>query len=327
MRPDVENAAAHAGNRIQRVSLQQSQLAQIERLRLGIVGLASSHVPAWIKYVMQPKSTADGPLLREHDVTALAYIESAYGDVPDWARVAELQADLDRVPVLSIGTAHQVAAILADHVDAVIIADRHHASHFEHAQPFVRLGIPLYIDKPLVSSVAEANSLFARGAARDIAVQSYSALRWDPKVVSAAHLRRGGATHVTVSGGADPASPYGGAAFYGVHTIEIGLAIAPGKVLSWQVLPQAERGVHSFRVVSAEGSIRHVTDIDVHLDPHRQQEPFTITSAGSTVQIPVAGDYLLPGFIRWLRTLAGAAPALSVEAMTLTVALTETLPR
>lgn len=294
-------------------------------LRLGIIGLASSHVPQWIRYVTQP-NVGDHPLLRDCTVTALGLMGSTYGDAIDRSRIHVLQHSLRHPPLASVGPPSLVALDMVGKVDAIIVADRHHASHYEHSLPFIRFGVPVFIDKPMVSTLDEAESLLTQTHSTG-AVQSYSAMRFDPRVIAVAVDRRGHPSHITVSGGADPASPYGGAAFYGVHTIEIGLAIAPGKVLSWQVLPQAERGVHSFRVVSAEGSIRHVTDIDVHLDPHRQQEPFTITSAGSTVQIPVAGDYLLPGFIRWLRTLAGAAPALSVEAMTLTVALTETLPR
>lgn len=294
-------------------------------LRLGIVGLASSHVPQWIRYATQSNAAGDHPLLRECSITALGLMESAHGDEIDRSRIQTLQHSLRHPPLISVGPPGLVALDLSGKVDAVMVADRHHASHHEHSLPFIRRGVPIFIDKPMASTSVEAEDLLTQ-AKSTAAVQSYSAMRFNPRVVAASTERRGHPSHITVTGGADPLSPYGGAAFYGVHSIEMGLALAPGQVVSWQARDASTPNTHALRVVSDEGGVHHVTDIDIELSADRQNEPFTITSGDRTIEVPVAGDYLLPSFLHWLRTLAGEASPVTADAMRSTVELIQMLP-
>ena len=70
---------------------------------------------------------------------------------------------------------------LIENVDAILLARDDAENHFEFAKPFLKAGIPIYIDKPLATTVA--------GAKKIINLQSYegqlfscSALRYAPEL-------------------------------------------------------------------------------------------------------------------------------------------------
>lgn len=50
---------------------------------------------------------------------------------------------------------------LAGEVDAVILARDDHENHYDMAKPFLEAGLPVFVDKPLAISVADAQKLFA----------------------------------------------------------------------------------------------------------------------------------------------------------------------
>ncbi len=62
-------------------------------------------------------------------------------------------------------------------VDGVLLARDDAETHLHFARPFLEVGLPVYIDKPMALSVAEAEALFALGA-RPGQLFSCSALRY-----------------------------------------------------------------------------------------------------------------------------------------------------
>lgn len=121
------------------------------------------------------------------------------------------------------------SAELIGSVDALIVTGRDGAQHREHAVPFLDAGIPVWVDKPLAASTADARAILDAAARSKTLVTSYSAVRWlaDSDVLAAAEV--GDLQAVTVTGPADPDSEYSGIFFYGIHVADLAQRLAPGE--------------------------------------------------------------------------------------------------
>ena len=95
-------------------------------------------------------------------------------------RAAEIAAARDTAPLTEAST-------LLGRVDAVIIATPT-VSHVETALPFVEAGTAVLVEKPLASSLAEADRLVEAAAARDILLATGHTERFNPAVAAALPL-------------------------------------------------------------------------------------------------------------------------------------------
>jgi predicted dehydrogenase len=118
-------------------------------------------------------------------------------------------------------------ADLVGRVDAVIVSTRDGARHREQAEPLLAAGIPVLVDKPLATTVDDADAILAAAARSGAPVYSASALRFTPQVAELARgaARAGELRALHVAGPADPDSPYSGLFFYGIHHVETALEL------------------------------------------------------------------------------------------------------
>jgi predicted dehydrogenase len=98
-------------------------------------------------------------------------------------RAAEIAATRDTAPLTDAST-------LLGRVDAVIIATPT-VSHVETALPFVEAGAAVLVEKPLASSLAEADRLVEAAAARGILLATGHTERFNPAVAAALPLVSG----------------------------------------------------------------------------------------------------------------------------------------
>lgn len=125
---------------------------------------------------------------------------------------------------------------LLGQVDAAIISTRDGAAHRAQAEPLLAAGMPVLVDKPLATSVADAQAIIAAAEAGGAPVVSCSALRFVPEISALTTPGRGPMRQLTIAGPADPDSEYSGLFFYGIHHVEAALEIlgnpvvAPGTV-------------------------------------------------------------------------------------------------
>ena len=98
-------------------------------------------------------------------------------------RAAEIAATCDTAPLTDAST-------LLGRVDAVIIATPT-VSHVETALPFVETGAAVLVEKPLASSLADADRLVEAAAARGILLATGHTERFNPAVVAALPLVSG----------------------------------------------------------------------------------------------------------------------------------------
>lgn len=114
-------------------------------------------------------------------------------------------------------------------VDALIATNRDGALHREHAVPFLEAGLPVWVDKPLAASTADARAILDASRRGGAPVTSYSAVRWVTDADTLAAAEVGELQTVTVTGPADPDSEYSGIFFYGIHAADLAQRLAPGE--------------------------------------------------------------------------------------------------
>lgn len=117
-------------------------------------------------------------------------------------------------------------AEMVGRVDAALICTRSGKGHRELARPFLEAGIPVFIDKPLAESVAEARDLVALAEDRGTFLFTSSPWRWSPAVsLLREDQKQLGNMHACIVAGPDIDGPY----FYAVHLVETALALfGPG---------------------------------------------------------------------------------------------------
>lgn len=269
-------------------------------MRIGLVGTDSSHAEAYLGILNRGQRHA------EARVTAL------WGS--DVARTRELARQF-AVPHAGTGPGD-----LADKVDAVIVGDRHGALHREHAMPYLVAGLPVFVDKPLACSVADAEAMLEAAAKSGAPLLSGSALRWQADTAVLESCMRGlqGPLEVAAFGTWYPDSPHGGAIFYGIHTVELALQLAGPKFEALEV-EAGERPVAQFR----SGDNRAILEF-------RPPDASGASAFGASVagpagrieqQIRLGDDYLAPVLEQIIAMFTGGMSPLSPEAMLASVVL------
>jgi predicted dehydrogenase len=120
-------------------------------------------------------------------------------------------------------------ADLVGEVDAVLVVDDFEggALHAKLATPFLKAGLPTFVDKPMTLTVSDAVGLFDLAERHGAPLMSSSALRFAPELaVMLADPARVGKLSSVVSVG--PGDWYN----YGVHAVEVAQAVA-GPGASW----------------------------------------------------------------------------------------------
>ncbi|MDP4205579.1 MAG: Gfo/Idh/MocA family oxidoreductase [Bacteroidota bacterium] len=107
-------------------------------------------------------------------------------------------------------------------IDALIVDHRHPKFHLEAATPFVKAGIPTFVDKPFCYRVSEGKEFLAMAREHGTPVTSYSTIAHSDSTFDiAAQIKTlGEVNNVVRCGPADINSPYGGIFFYGVHLVQ-----------------------------------------------------------------------------------------------------------
>ncbi|WP_163506384.1 Gfo/Idh/MocA family protein [Fodinicola acaciae] len=244
-------------------------------MNVGIVGTESSHVDHVVRYFNAEHRAGDARVVA----------------------VAEATRDV------GVSTVVDRADDLLGMVDAVIVADRDGRQHARQAIPFLRAGVPVFVDKPLAASVADAEAIVGAAQQSDTPVTSFSALRWHPRL----RELTGQPTAVVTTGPVDPASSYAGVFFYGIHPVELALILAPGPVSD----------VHVRRVSGAIVATATVGRVAVCVQMVEKVVPFhvllTTGTSVTAVELPLGPDYLHPGLDAFLDMVRTGKPPVSYE--------------
>ncbi len=172
-------------------------------MRIGIAGVDGSHAEDFLRHFNTEARFGD---LR---VTAL------WGGTT--ARSAELLA---LSPGLTIAGSLES---LVSGVDAVVVGDRHGGLHRPHALAAIAAGKPVFVDKPLANSLADATAIVEAAEHARVPLFSGSALRWqaETQALKARLAALSGPMRLFAYGTWYPDNEYGGAIYYAIHTVEL----------------------------------------------------------------------------------------------------------
>lgn len=181
-------------------------------MRIGIVGTENSHADHFVRH-FNTEERYPG-----HRIAALAGGRSERNT--ELARAGDISQIVDG-PGDLLGL-----------VDAAIVCSRDGGRHRAEATTLLDASLPVLVDKPLACDVPDAQAILDTARQRGVPVTSYSALRFAAETTGFAGRLRGKPELVTVRGPADQGSQYGGIFFYGIHIVEIALALLPGQSLT-----------------------------------------------------------------------------------------------
>ncbi|MDB5322328.1 MAG: hypothetical protein JWN40_3959 [Phycisphaerales bacterium] len=145
-------------------------------IRIGIIGLDTSHVPAFTKIFNDPKATGD-----------LAGFKVVVGfpggsqDIPSSRdRVAKFTSDMKAMGVEIVDSIPE----LLKKCDVVLLESVDGRPHLEQARPVIEAKKRLFIDKPLAGSLVDAIAIAELAKKNDVPWFSSSSLRFGPGVVA-----------------------------------------------------------------------------------------------------------------------------------------------
>lgn len=142
-----------------------------EDIRVGIIGLDTSHVIAFTKLLNDPNDPKHVPGAK----VVAAYkggsddIESSYSRVEGYTQ--QLQ---DEFGVTIVPTIEELCSL----VDAVMLESVDGRPHLEQVKPVFAAGKPVFIDKPVAGSLADAIAIFKLGKEHGVPWFSSSSYRY-----------------------------------------------------------------------------------------------------------------------------------------------------
>jgi predicted dehydrogenase len=182
-------------------------------LRAGMIGLDTSHAPAFAKALTDPK--AEGVLA---DVRLVAAFPGGSPDLPSSRdRVAGYTADLKKMGVRIVGSIDE----LLKQVDVVLLESVDGRPHLAQVRPVLAAHKPVFIDKPCAGSLADVLEIFRLAQQDKVPCFSSSSLRFSPEFQQFRNDPKIGAIR-----GADANSPcsleehHPDLFWYGVHGVE-----------------------------------------------------------------------------------------------------------
>ena len=188
----------------------QDETAKI--IRVGIIGLDTSHVSAFTKALNNPDATGD---------LAACQVVAAF---PEGSR--DIESSLSRVPKYTEEMKNMGVEIvpsideLLTRVDAVLLETNDGRPHLEQVLPVLKAGKRVFIDKPIAGSLSDAILIFEAAEKYGVPLFSSSSLRFgsDTEAVRSGSIGR--VTHAETSSPAKTEVTHPDLFWYGIHGVE-----------------------------------------------------------------------------------------------------------
>lgn len=187
--------------------------ASADDLKLGIVGLDTSHVTAFTEIINKPDAPghAPGGKVVAAFKSSSADIPSSVGTVEGYA--AKLQADFG---VKLMGSIEELCAA----VDCVLIESVDGRPHLEQARKVIAAHKPVFIDKPIGGSLRDAVEIFRLAKEAGVPVFTASAYRYYDSMVELKKTEVGEVRSAISYGPAHLEEHHPDLFWYGVHPTE-----------------------------------------------------------------------------------------------------------
>ena len=173
-----------------------------KRIRIGIIGAENSHTIGYGKMFNTDKKFPG------------VEVKYVWGETDEFAKNA---AEKGNIPNIVKDPSEMLGKI-----DALIVDHRHAKYHLEAATPFVKEGIPTFIDKPFCYRVDEGKEFLALAKKYGTPVTSFSSVAHSNGTYDMKEQveSMGKINQVVRYGPVEVDSKYGGIFFYGVHLLQ-----------------------------------------------------------------------------------------------------------
>ena len=156
-------------------STSAAQAEPANPIKVGIIGLDTSHVPAFTKAMNDKSATGD--------LAAVEVVAAFPGGSPDIAssrdRVEGYTKELRDLGVEIVGSIDE----LLPKVDVVLLESVDGRPHLQQAIPVINAHKPLFIDKPVAGSLADAVAIYKLAKEQGVPCFSSSSLRFSPGIL------------------------------------------------------------------------------------------------------------------------------------------------
>jgi hypothetical protein len=144
-------------------------------IRVGIIGLDTSHVIAFTQAMNDKDATGD--------LAAVEVVAAYPGGSPDIPasrdRVEGYTKQLRDMGVEIVGSIDE----LLPKVDGVLLESVDGRPHLDQARPVIKAGKPLFIDKPVAGTLADAITIYRLARDQGVPCFSSSSLRFSPGIL------------------------------------------------------------------------------------------------------------------------------------------------
>jgi len=150
------------------------------KIRVGIIGLDTSHAIAFTRILNDPQAGADV----SGCPVVVAYPKGSPDIESSVSRVPGYTEEIQKMGVRIVDSIQE----LVNEVDAVLLETNDGRPHLEQALPVIRARKPLFVDKPVAGTLADAVALYQLAAKYNTPIFSSSSLRY---IHGAQEARRG----------------------------------------------------------------------------------------------------------------------------------------
>ncbi|WP_149274302.1 Gfo/Idh/MocA family protein [Pareuzebyella sediminis] len=174
----------------------------VEPFKIGIIGAENSHTAGF------------GKLFNIEKAFPGMEVRYVWGETEAFAKAA---MEKGHIPKRVDDPSEMLGKI-----DGLIVDHRHGKFHLEPAIPFIKAGIPTFIDKPFCYRAAEGKTFLEIARKQGTPVTSYSSIAQSYETFAQKEKLKsmGGINQVVRSGPVELNSEYGGIFFYGAHIVQ-----------------------------------------------------------------------------------------------------------
>lgn len=190
-----------------------SSLTAKDPIRIGMIGLDTSHVTAFTKIINDPKS--------KNHVSGAKVVAAFKGGSPD------IETSISRVDdytkTLKEDFSVEICETIEDlcsKVDAVMIESVDGRAHLTQAKPVIAAGLPLFLDKPVAGSLSDALEIYKLAKEAGVPIFSSSSLRYGKNTQAVRGGSIGKVAYALCSSPAKTEPHHPDLYWYGVHGCE-----------------------------------------------------------------------------------------------------------
>lgn len=183
-----------------------------EKMRVGIVGLDTSHAPAFAELFSSGKSGFEGFQVVAACAKGSEDIPSSVNRIPEYT---------EKVKKYGVEIVPSVAEVIRKS-DVILLETNDGRPHLRQAIEVIQAGKKLFIDKPVAASFKDVKSIYAEAEKWNVPVFSSSSLRYLPAAQAVRYQNRIGkvlACDAYSPATLEPTHP--DLFWYGIHGVEI----------------------------------------------------------------------------------------------------------